>query len=139
MTYRADLGANIAVDSTANIIRAMQRAPVAKPPVLIRPAPTPIPARPPVSVPKPINTSTPVLKVNPTKTIPKEPLSPPVFKASVSAPTATKSPTVSMKPVGGASLVTERTDTLLSKFTSSPLPLIAFGIGALLLFNRKGR
>jgi hypothetical protein len=142
MTYRSDLGANIVSPNSGftsrSFLTTVQTRPAtpAPPPVLIRPAPIFTPSKP-TSIGTPVKPTTPVLKLTP-KVTPSQPLEPPVFKAAVTSGATTKpSSTVSMKPVATSAIVTERTDGLLGKFVSSPLPLIAFGIGALLLFNRK--
>lgn len=130
MTYREGLGQiNIARDPST-LIRSLQyqlqqRTTQPTTAVLVRQPTTTFAPQ-----PKP----TPVLTIKPT-TITPPPSPTPVFKITVSAPkpATTTTRTVAMKPVSGGII----TETLAPTLAKSPLPLIAIGLGALWLFNRK--
>lgn len=132
MTY-SDLGAtNIARvgggerDFYASVARS--RAIAAAPPVFRSPVVSYAPKM-------PVLTKAPPLVSKPYMP-PAQPKAPQLI---LPKPSPTVKPTATMKP-SGTPLLTRTADTVFTGlFSASPLPLILIGLGALFLFNQKGR
>lgn len=136
MTYSEGLGA-INIARTPKTYRDFLQS-VAKPVSTTAPTPvlpTPVSVRPttitftPQTKPLPVLTTAPVA--------PKPVSSTPVFKATVPTP-------ITLQPASSGAILTRTadtvvstTDTALSGFIKSPLPLIAVGLGALWFMSRK--
>lgn len=88
-------------------------------------------------MPAPTPTVAPTMAVAPVMSVAPTPAPAPVIMSGPSAVTSGGEP---LSPNGAVQAVEEDVgETLQSRLASSPLPLIIIGLGALLLFNRKGR